>query len=226
MLDKLAQLKKKFLELTALIADSEILSDQTKWQKAVKEHSALADTMELYEKYLKCQKDLNECKQLLAEEKDAEFYALAEEELKELKEKSEQLFNELKVALLPKDPKDDSNVVMEIRAGAGGDEAGLFGTVLLRMYMRFAERMRWKTEEIDMNFNDLGGVKEVVFLIRGKGAYSKLKYESGAHRVQRVPTTESQGRIHTSTATVAVLPEVEDVDVEINQSDLKVDTYR
>jgi peptide chain release factor 1 len=138
----------------------------------------------------------------------------------------ETLTDELKVLLLPKDPNDDKNVIMEIRAGTGGEEASLFGADLLRMYMRFAERQRWKIEEIDMNYTDLGGVKECVFMISGKGAYSKLKYESGAHRVQRVPETESQGRIHTSAATVAVLPEAEDVDVELNMNDIKVDTYR
>lgn len=226
MLSKLDGIKKRYIELTAEIASNEVIADQSKWQKLVKERSALEPIAELYDKYLKCAKDFEECKTILSGEHDEELAALAKEEFDELKTKCETLLEELKIALLPKDPKDESNVVIEIRAGAGGDEAGLFGTVLMRMYMRFAERMRWKTEEIDTNMSDLGGVKEVVFIIRGKGAYSKLKFESGVHRVQRVPTTESQGRIHTSTATVAVLPEVEDVDVEINMNDIKVDTYR
>ncbi len=226
MLDKLAQIKKRHVELTEQIASSEVINDQAKWQKLVKEHSLLSEVVSLYDDYQRVSADLAECKKIIADNADAELSALAREEQEELKEKSTALLAQLKIALLPKDPKDDSNVVIEIRAGAGGDEAGLFGAVLMRMYIRFAERMRWKVEELDMNFNDLGGVKEVVFLIRGKGAYSKLKFESGAHRVQRVPTTESQGRIHTSTATVAVLPEVEDIDVEINPNDLKIDTYR
>lgn len=226
MLTKLAEIKKRYDELTELVGSSEVIADQKKWQKLVKERSSLTDIIELYDKFVILDKNLEECKSIIEEENDQELVALAKEECEELKVAKEDLLEEIKIAMLPKDPNDDNNVVMEIRAGAGGDEAGLFGTVLMRMYMRFAERMRWKIEEIDMNLSDLGGVKEVVFMIRGKGAYSKLKYESGAHRVQRVPTTESQGRIHTSTATVAVLPEVEDVDVEINQADLKIDTYR
>ncbi len=227
MLSKLEGIKSRYLELTSEIASNDVIADQARWQKLVKERSSLEPIAELYDKYRKCAKDLEECKEMLSSgDHDAEFVALIKEESEELKSKCEDLLAELKIALLPKDPKDESNVVMEIRAGAGGDEAGLFGTVLMRMYMRFAERMRWKIEEIDTNMNDLGGVKEVVFMIRGKGAYSKLKFESGVHRVQRVPTTESQGRIHTSTATVAVLPEVEDVDVELNMNDIKVDTYR
>ncbi len=226
MLSKLEAIKTRYLELTSEIATNDVIANQAKWRNLVKERSLLEPTVELYDKYMKCAADYEECKTILSSEHDAEFLALVKEEHEKLSARCEQLLDELKVALLPKDPKDESNVVVEIRAGAGGDEAGLFGTVLLRMYMRFAERMRWKTEEIDINMNDLGGVKEAVFLIRGKGAYSKLKFESGAHRVQRVPTTESQGRIHTSTATVAVLPEVEDVDVELNMNDVKIDTYR
>jgi len=226
MLDKLRQMKDRYNELTEQLGDGSVISDQERWQKIAKEHSALSEISEKYDEYLKCEREIGDCREIIDNESDNELVNLAGDELQELKEKSEKLLEELKVLLIPKDPKDESNVVMEIRAGAGGDEAGLFGTVLFRMYSRLAERMRWKIEEIDMNYNDLGGVKEVVFMIKGKGAYSKLKFESGTHRVQRVPATESQGRIHTSTATVAVLPEVEDVEVELNMNDLRIDTYR
>ena len=226
MFEKLKKLKERFVELTELISKPEIISDREQWQKLVKEHSSLEETVAEYDKYLALCDTIAECEEIIADGSDAELTMLAKEELAEHNQAKAKLAEQLKFMLLPKDPNDDKNVVMEIRAGTGGEEASLFGTNLLRMYMRYAERNRWKIEEIDMNYTDLGGVKEVVFLISGKGAYSKLKYESGAHRVQRVPVTESQGRIHTSAATVAVLPEVEDVDVEINANDLKIDTYR
>lgn len=226
MFDKLKLMKIRYESLAEKLADSEVISHVDEWRKIAKEHSSLSEIMENYDLYLAAEKECEDCKQMLLTEKDPELIEMAQEEIKSAEAEMERLTGVLKVQLLPKDPNDDKNVVVEIRAGAGGEEAGLFGTELMRMYMRFAERMHWKTEEIDMNMTDLGGVKEVVFMISGKGAYSKLKYESGAHRVQRVPATESQGRIHTSAATVAVLPEVEDVDVAINQNDLKIDTYR
>ncbi|MBQ4443417.1 MAG: peptide chain release factor 1 [Clostridia bacterium] len=226
MFEKLKALKERYDELTNLMADPKVIADRALWQKYVKEHSALSEIVEKYLLYLAAEKAHEECKEIIAAGEDQELVALAKEEMGERQAEMEKLTEELKVLLLPKDPNDDKNVIMEIRAGTGGEEASLFGADLLRMYMRFAERQRWKVEEIDMNYTDLGGVKECVFMISGKGAYSKLKYESGAHRVQRVPETESQGRIHTSAATVAVLPEAEDVDVELNMNDIKVDTYR
>lgn len=226
MFEKLKALKERYDELTELMADPKVIADRALWQKYVKEHSALSEIVEKYLLYLAAEKAHEECKEIIAAGEDQELVALAKEEMGERQAEMEKLTEELKVLLLPKDPNDDKNVIMEIRAGTGGEEASLFGADLLRMYMRFAERQHWKVEEIDMNYTDLGGVKECVFMISGKGAYSKLKYESGAHRVQRVPETESQGRIHTSAATVAVLPEAEDVDVELNMNDIKVDTYR
>ena len=219
-------MKARYLELTDMLADPAVIARQEEWQKVAKEHSALSEIIANYDLYLAAERTVAECDEILAGETDRELLTLATEERVDAEKKMQELRETLKIQLLPKDPNDDKNVVIEIRAGTGGEEASLFGAVLMRMYMRFAERMRWKTEEVDMNMTDLGGVKEAVFMISGKGAYSKLKYESGAHRVQRVPATESQGRIHTSAATVAVLPEVEDVDVEINPADLKIDTYR
>ena len=196
MFEKLKALKERYDELTALMADPKVIADRQLWQKYVKEHSALEEIIEKYQVYLDAEAAAEECKELLVMG-DPELAALAKEELAEKQAQMNTLTEELKVLLLPKDPNDDKNVIMEIRAGTGGEEASLFGADLLRMYMRFAERQKWKVEEIDMNYTDLGGVKECVFMISGKGAYSKLKYESGAHRVQRVPETESQGRIHT-----------------------------
>ena len=226
MFEKLKALKERYEELTKQIADPKVIADRNAWQKLVKEHSALEEIVQKYEAYLAVEAEHEEYKQIIADGEDAELVQLAKEEVQLAATKMQELVEELKVLLLPRDPNDDKNVIMEIRAGTGGEEASLFGADLLRMYVRFAERQRWKVEEIDMNYTDLGGVKECVFMISGKGAYSKLKYESGAHRVQRVPETESQGRIHTSAATVAVLPEAEDVDVELNMNDVKVDTYR
>ena len=226
MFDKLSKMKEHYLELTDRLADPAVIARQDEWQKVAKEHSALSEIIANYDLYLAAERSLAECEEILSSESDRELLALAEEEKADAEKRMQALKDTLKIQLLPKDPNDDKNVVIEIRAGTGGEEASLFGAVLMRMYMRFAERMRWKTEEVDMNMTDLGGVKEAVFMISGKGAYSKLKYESGAHRVQRVPATESQGRIHTSAATVAVLPEAEDVEVEINPADLKIDTYR
>lgn len=226
MFEKLEWMLKRFEELTALISDPDVIADRDKWQQLVKEHSQMQGTIELYKKYLELQKNIEECKEIISDGSDEDMTQLAKEELHSAQKESENLVHELKVSLLPVDPNDDNNVIVEVRAGAGGEEGGLFGAELVRMYMRFAERMRWKIKEIDMNYTELGGAKEVVFMISGKGAYAKLKYESGVHRVQRVPETESQGRVHTSTATVAILPEAPDVQIEIAEKDLKIDTYR
>ena len=226
MFEKLEGMKKRFDELTAKISDPAVLADTAAWQKLVKERSALEEPVSLYDEYAANEATIAECREIIDDGSDKEMAALAKEELGAAVKKREELTENLKIALLPKDPDDDKNVIIEIRAGAGGDEAGLFGAELVRMYERFAERCRWKVKEIDVNANDLGGIKEAVFMITGHGAYSRLKYESGVHRVQRVPETESQGRIHTSTVTVAVLPEAEDVEVEIFEKDLKIDAYR
>ena len=226
MFEKLESMKNRFDELTAKISDPAVIADTATWQRLVKERSALEEPVNLYAEYVANEATVSECREIIDDGSDKEMVALAKEELSAALKKREELTENLKIALLPKDPDDDKNVIIEIRAGAGGDEAGLFGAELVRMYERFAERCRWKVKEIDVNANDLGGIKEAVFMITGHGAYSRLKYESGVHRVQRVPETESQGRIHTSTVTVAVLPEAEDVEVEILEKDLKIDAYR
>lgn len=226
MFDKLEGMKNRFDELTAKISDPAVICDTALWQKLVKERSSLEEPVNLYAEYRANEDSIAECKEIIDDGSDKEMVALAKEELSAAQKKKEELTEQLKIALLPKDPDDDKNVIIEIRAGAGGDEAGLFGAELVRMYERFAERCRWKVKEIEINANDLGGIKEAVFMISGHGAYSRLKYESGVHRVQRVPETESQGRIHTSTVTVAVLPEAEDVEVEILEKDLKIDAFR
>jgi len=226
MFEKLELMLKKFEELTEQIADPEVIADQSRWQKLVKEHSQMSGTIELYKKYLALEDSVKECKEIIDEGVDEEMCALAKEELAQANKDIEQTVKDLKVSMLPVDPNDDNNVIVEVRAGAGGEEGGLFGAELVRMYMRYAERMRWKIKEIDMNYTELGGAKEVTFMISGTGAYAKLKYESGVHRVQRVPETESQGRVHTSTATVAILPEAPDIQIEILEKDLKIDTYR
>lgn len=226
MWEKLKKLRERFDELTALVSDPAVIADTVRWQEIVKERSSLEKAVALYDEWLSCDKTERECREILSDGSDKEMCALAHDELAEVKVRKERLEDELKYELLPKDPDDDKNVIMEFRAGAGGEEASLFAAVLLRMYTRFAERMRWKVKEIDVSATDLGGVKEATISVGGKGAYSKLKYESGVHRVQRVPETESQGRIHTSTATVAVMPEMDDVDVKIDEKDLKIDTYR
>ena len=226
MFEKLETLAARYRELEAQIADPSVLSRQEEWKKLTKEHADLAPIMEQYEAYRKYRREYEQADELMRAEKDEEMYRLYHAEVQDLREKMAACEEEMKVLLLPKDPNDEKNVVLEIRAGAGGEEAGLFGAELLRMYLKYAETRRWKTEEIDSNVTELGGIKEVSCLISGKGAYSRLKYESGVHRVQRVPETESQGRVHTSTVTVAVLPEAEDVEIEINENDLKIDTYR
>ena len=226
MIEKLESIMAKYEELTKKVVDPQVIADNRLWQKLVKEHSDLTPIAEGYESLKKCLNDLDQDLKLLQTEKDAEMISLLDEEIKSLKSKKENLEEKLKILLLPKDENDEKNVIMEIRAGAGGDEAALFAGELMRMYMMYAEKHRFKTEILNLNDIELGGIKEVVFSICGSGAYSKLKYESGVHRVQRVPETESQGRVHTSTATVAVLPELEEVEFEILDKDLRVDTYR
>lgn len=226
MIEKLEEILKRYEELTALIADPEVLGRMDEWKKYTKEHSDMQETVEKYLEYLKCEKERQQAQKALESESDMTMREMLEEETYACKKKSEKIVEELKILLLPKDKNDDRNVIMEIRAGAGGDEACLFVYNLYRMYVRFAENCRWKVEEIENSSTGLGGIKEVIFSISGKGVYSRLKYESGVHRVQRVPETESQGRVHTSTVTVAVLPEAEDVEVNIEEKDLKIDTYR
>lgn len=226
MFDKLELLVEKFEELEKKIIDPEIMKDMNVWQKLAKEHGDMKPIVEKYREYSKHKKELEENKEMLKESLDDEMKELVKEEISELEDSIEKEEQDLKILLLPKDPNDDKNVFMEVRAGTGGDEAGLFAEDLLRMYRMFADKQRWKTEIMSISEQGVGGIKEVVFLVKGQGAYSKLKYESGVHRVQRVPATESSGRIHTSAATVAVLPEVEDVDVVINQNDLRIDVYR
>lgn len=225
MFEKLKLMKERFAYLTDEISKPEVIADRELWQKLVKEHSDLETVIEKYDEYLAAEKSFEEAKELLSSGDD-ELKELAKAEFEEYKEKMERLTGELKILLLPKDPNDGKNVVIEVRAGAGGEEAGLFGAELVRMYKRYAERHRWGVEDVTTNVTDLGGVKEVSFLVKGNGAYSKLKFESGVHRVQRVPETESQGRVHTSTATVAVLPEAEDIEVQIDEKDLKIDRFR
>ena len=210
MLDKLDFITGKYDELAEKVSDPEVINNQPVWQKYIKEMGEMEPIVKAYKEYKKAKSDLEGAKEML-EEGDEEMRELAKMEISELEEKIEAQEEELKVLLLPKDPNDEKNVILEIRAGTGGDEAALFGADLLRMYTRYAERNRWKTELMDINETGIGGIKEAVVLIKGKGAYSRLKYESGAHRVQRVPETESSGRVHTSAATVAVLPEVDDV---------------
>ncbi len=223
MFQKLEDVEKRYEELNKLISDPEVISRQNEWKKLMKEHSDIEDIVIKYREYKKVEKDFEEAKEML---NDPEMKELAEVEMLEAKEKLPKIEEELKVLLIPKDPNDDNNVICEIRSGAGGEEAALFAGVLFRMYSMYAERKHFKIEVINENATELGGYKEISFMITGKGAYSRFKFESGVHRVQRVPDTESSGRIHTSTATVAVLPEVEEVDVELNPADIKMEVYR
>ncbi len=226
MLKKLEKIEAKYKELTELISNPQVIADSTRWQQLVKEHAGLEEIVQNYAEYRKVLEGIREAKEIIKESSDDDFRELAETELKELKKKEEALKDKLKRLLIPKDPNDEKNVIMEIRAGAGGEEAALFAGDLFRMYSRYAERHGWKVEIMDTNETDIGGFKEIIFVIEGKGAYSKLKFESGVHRVQRIPTTESGGRIHTSTATVAVLPEAEEVEVKIDPNDLRIDVFR
>ena len=225
MFDRLEGLLIRYEEIEQEMMNPEIVNDQERFKKLRKEQSDLSDIVEKYKEYKATQEGIDERLQI-EEESDDEIRELAKEELNSCKQKLTEIEEELKILLLPKDPNDDKNVIVEIRGGAGGDEAALFAAELYRMYVMYAERNRWKIEMMNLNENGIGGFKEVVFMINGKGAYSKLKYESGVHRVQRVPVTESSGRIHTSTATVAIMPEAEDVDVELDLNDCKFDVFR
>ena len=226
MFDRLDDLLIRYEELMEELGSPEVASDTNRFRKLMKEQSDLAPIVEAYKEYKKAKQDVEDSLALLDEESDEEMREMAKEELNAAKKRIEELEQELKILLLPKDPNDEKNVIVEIRAGAGGDEAALFASELYRMYVRFAERNRWKTELVSVSENGIGGFKEVVFMITGQGAYSKMKYESGVHRVQRVPETESGGRIHTSTMTVAIMPEVDDVEVQIDPKDYKFDVFR
>ena len=225
MLDQLEGIIDRYEFLSAQINDADIIADQKQWQQYMKEHSDLTPVVENYKAYKANEETIQESLEMLRES-DPDIVELAKEELAQAREALKQNEAKLKKLLLPKDPNDDKNVIVEIRAGAGGDEAALFAAELYRMYIRFAERSHWKVDVMNINESGVGGFKEVIFSIQGQGAYSKLKFESGVHRVQRVPVTESGGRIHTSTVTVAVLPEVEDVEVEVDQNDLRIDVFR
>ncbi|NLM50059.1 MAG: peptide chain release factor 1 [Clostridiaceae bacterium] len=226
MFEKLKFIEEKYEDLSAKISDPAYMADMDTWRKLCKEHSDLTPIVEKYREYKKAKEAENEAKELLNEKLDKEFREVVEEELEKSREKIEKISEELKILLLPKDPNDEKNVIVEIRGGAGGEEAALFAAELFRMYTMYAESRRWRVEVLSSNETGMGGYKEIIFMIEGQGAYSRLKYESGVHRVQRVPETESGGRIHTSTVTVAVLPEVEEVEVEINPNDLRIDVFR
>ncbi|TCO78781.1 peptide chain release factor 1 [Marinisporobacter balticus] len=226
MFEKLDFIHDKYADLSRKVSDPEVINKQTEWQKYIKELADIEPIVNGYKEYKETKDGIEEAKSILEESNDEELREMAKMELNELEDKIEDVENQLKLLLIPKDPNDEKNVIVEIRAGAGGDEAGLFAGNLLRMYTRYAERNRWKVEMMSLNETGVGGIKEVIFMLKGKGAYSRLKYESGVHRVQRIPTTESGGRIHTSTATVAVLPEADDVEVEINPNDVRVDVFR
>lgn len=226
LLEKLAFTENKYDELSVKISDPSIMANQAEWRKLCKEHADLEVIVNAYREYKQVLQDLQDNKEMLQDEDDNEMREMLQEDISSLSKRQEELEHHIQILLLPKDPNDDKNVFVEIRGGAGGEEAALFASNLFRMYTRYAEKNKWQVEIMSLNETDLGGFKEVVFMIKGSGAYSKLKYESGVHRVQRVPDTESSGRIHTSTATVAVLPEVDDVDIEINEKDLKIDVFR
>lgn len=223
MFEKLEAVEKRYEELTKMIADPEVISNNTEWQKLMKEHASIEEIVEKFREYKKVKQSMEEAEELM---QDPDMKELAEEEYYNSKEQMPKLEEELKFLLIPKDPDDDKNIMCEIRAGAGGEEAELFAGTLFRMYSMYAEKRRWKLEVLNENETGLGGYKEISFMITGKGVYSRLKFESGVHRVQRVPDTESSGRIHTSTATVAVLPVVEDVEIEINPADIKMEVFR
>lgn len=226
MFDKLEDILIRYEEIMQELNSPYVTEDQNRFRKLMKDQADLAPIVEAYKSYKQAKQDAEDSVTMLEEENDEEMRQMLKEELVDAKKRIEDLEQQLKILLLPKDPNDDKNVFVEIRAGAGGDEAALFSAELYRMYCRYAERNRWKTEMVSVNENGIGGFKEVVFMITGQGAYSKLKYESGVHRVQRVPETESGGRIHTSTSTVAIMPEAEEVDVEIDMNDIKFDVFR
>ncbi len=225
LLDKLEEIENKYEELTKILSDPEIFSDYSKSQKYSKEQAELEEVVQKIREYKKILSNIKEAEEILHAHGDDGLKELATAELEELKEKKPKIEDELKLMLVPKDPLDSKNIIIEIRAGTGGEEAGLFASDLFRMYSKYAESKRWKVEIMDINSTGVGGLKEVIASIQGKGAYSRLKYESGTHRVQRVPVTEASGRIHTSAATVAVLPEAEEVDLKIEENDLRIDTF-
>ena len=225
MLDKLAALAEKYDKLTELVADPAVIANQSEWQKHIRARAEIEDVVLAYNEYKRIIGGIAEAELLLAEKGDAEMAEMARAELDELLPQKERQEEHLKVLLLPRDPNDAKNVLLEIRAGTGGEEAALFAGDLFRMYSRYAERLHWRMEIMDAHQTDIGGIKEIIILIEGRGAYSRLKFESGVHRVQRIPTTESGGRIHTSAATVAVLPEAEDVEVEIGANDIRIDLF-
>lgn len=226
MFDKLEDILLRYDEIMEELNNPSVVNDQSKFKKLMKEQNDLAPIVEAYKQFKNAKQTVEDSVMILETESDEELREMAKEELNDAKDRIEELEEELKILLLPKDENDDKNVIVEIRGGAGGDEAALFAAELYRMYARFAERNHWKTELMSVNENGVGGFKEAVFMITGQGAYSKLKYESGVHRVQRIPQTESGGRIHTSTATVAIMPEAEDVDIELNMADCKFDVFR
>ena len=226
MFDRLEGILKRYREIEQELMDLNVVNDPNRYKNLMKEQAEISEIVEKYLEYKETKKTMEDSLQILEEESDEELRELAREELNESRQKIAKIEEELKILLLPKDPNDDKNVIVEIRGGAGGDEAALFAAELYRMYVMYAERKRWKVDMMNLNENGLGGFKEVIFMISGKGAYSRLKYESGVHRVQRVPVTESSGRIHTSTATVAIMPEADEVDVEIDLNDCRFDVYR
>lgn len=227
MIDKLSMTENRYEEINEKLMDPTVISDNVQYRELMKEYKNLTPIVEKYREYKACKEAFEEAKSMLDEGGlDKDFKEVVQEEYEENKQKMEQISEEIKILLLPKDPNDDKNVIMEIRGGAGGEEAALFAHSLFRMYSMYAESKNWKVDILNLNETELGGIKEISFSIEGEGAYSKLKFESGVHRVQRVPETESQGRVHTSTVTVAVLPEVDDVEIEINPADLQIDTFR
>lgn len=226
MFDRLDDLLARFEEILNELAEPTVANDQARFQKLMKEQSDLQPLVDAYRAYKKAKETIDDSLAMLEEESDEEMREMLKEELSDAKKQVEELEHQLKILLLPKDPNDDKNIMVEIRAGAGGDEAALFAAELYRMYVNYAESMRWKTELVNVNENGIGGFKECVFMVTGQGAYLRFKYESGVHRVQRVPATESGGRIHTSTATVAVMPEAEEVDVKIDMNDCRIDVMR
>jgi peptide chain release factor 1 len=225
MRQKLEGLENKYNELTDLLSTAEIIADQSRFQKYAKAHAELTGIVAAYQAYKKAVQNMVDAQEMLAEESDEEFKKMLQGEIEQSEADQARWEQELKLLLLPKDPDDDKSVIMEIRAGTGGEEAALFAWDLYRMYARYAERQGWRTEIMDSNYTELGGIKELTFVIEGGGVYSRMKFESGVHRVQRIPSTESGGRIHTSAATVAVLPEAEEIDFDINPNDLKIDVY-
>ncbi|MEH7455867.1 MULTISPECIES: peptide chain release factor 1 [Bacillus] len=225
MLDRLQAVENRYEKLNELLSDPEIISDSNKLREYSKEQSDIQETVEVYREYKDVREQLKDAKAMLEDKLDADMREMVKEEVSELERQEKELSERLKILLVPKDPNDDKNVIVEVRGAAGGDEAALFAGDLYRMYSRYAEVQGWKTEIIEASYTELGGYKEIIFMINGKGAFAKLKFENGAHRVQRVPETESGGRIHTSTATVAVLPEAEEVEIDIHEKDVRVDTF-